>query len=817
MSPAAATVLQPFDLAGAVAEACAHIAPTWPLDQFIAVNPYWGWTDQGFLDTAASLRRLSGATLFMPPAYYAAKWRQQEIRAGHLAQALDEVMPGTPPADALQWLTRQERPSAQSRLLSDAVDTRRDLDHEPAWRDALTQQISQFCASYFDDLQSDWRPVRDGGLYAAWREGMTHDHSIALLMRRPDIADKARSLPPGAMDLIDLALDRLQVPAERTTGYLTALLLSINGWAAWCAYLRWQARLQGSDNDQIVDLLAIRLAWECLLDDGCRDSPSAWDSWRHGPLFANDRLADERLAATWLRADEIAYQSALLVALSGNQTRPQADAAPEIQAAFCIDVRSEVFRRALERALPSAQTLGFAGFFGLPIRYQPLGTGIDRPQLPGLLWPVLNSRDSTGDEATDTALASRRVTRLQEARSWHRFQRLPASGFTLVESLGLGYLEKLLARSLVTGNEPAPPEVAGLSAAERARLTPQLDTSGLEERARTDLAERVLRAMGLTRIYGRIILLAGHGSQCANNPHRAGLDCGACGGQTGEVNARALATLLNDPAIRAGLVARGLPIPDSTLFVAGLHNTTTDEVTLFDTERVAAASRPALARLREALDRAGDIARAERAPSLDLDDRGGKPEALHKAIRKRALDWAQTRPEWGLAGNAAFVVAPRARTRGLDLHGRSFLHDYDWHGDTDNSILELIMTAPMVVTHWINLQYYASTVDNRHYGSGNKVLHNVVGGRIGVFEGNSGDLRIGLPMQSLHDGRQWMHAPLRLSVFIQAPIERIDAVIRKHEKVRQLLDGQWLHLFQLPDDGGMIQCYRSNEWTPASA
>ncbi|MFM9500526.1 putative inorganic carbon transporter subunit DabA, partial [Streptomyces galilaeus] len=91
------------------------------------------------------------------------------------------------------------------------------------------------------------------------------------------------------------------------------------------------------------------------------------------------------------------------------------------------------------------------------------------------------------------------------------------------------------------------------------------------------------------------------------------------------------------------------------------------------------------------------------------------------------------------------------------------------------------------------------TVDNRHYGSGNKVLHNVVGGRIGVFEGNSGDLRIGLPMQSLHDGRQWMHAPLRLSVFIQAPIERIDAVIRKHEKVRQLLDGQWLHLFQLPD------------------
>jgi len=59
----------------------------------------------------------------------------------------------------------------------------------------------------------------------------------------------------------------------------------------------------------------------------------------------------------------------------------------------------------------------------------------------------------------------------------------------------------------------------------------------------------------------------------------------------------------------------------------------------------------------------------------------------------------------------------------------------------------------MIVTHWINFQYYASVTDNNVYGCGDKTLHNVVAGHLGVFEGNGGDLRVGLPMQSLHNGQ----------------------------------------------------------------
>jgi uncharacterized protein YbcC (UPF0753/DUF2309 family) len=185
---------------------------------------------------------------------------------------------------------------------------------------------------------------------------------------------------------------------------------------------------------------------------------------------------------------------------------------------------------------------------------------------------------------------------------------------------------------------------------------------------------------------------------------------------------------------------------------------------------------------------------------------------LDRLFQQRAKDWAQIRPEWGLANNAAFIVAPRAMTQRLDLAGRSFLHDYKYQEDTGFGVLELIMTAPMVVTNWINLQYYASVTDNLKYGSGNKLLHNVVGGNYGVFEGNGGDLRVGLSMQSIHDGENWRHHPLRLSVYIAAPRDAIESIIVKHQAVADLIQNQWLFLFQWDTDLKQIWQYNAGQW-----
>ena len=121
------------------------------------------------------------------------------------------------------------------------------------------------------------------------------------------------------------------------------------------------------------------------------------------------------------------------------------------------------------------------------------------------------------------------------------------------------------------------------------------------------------------------------------------------------------------------------------------------------------------------------------------------------------------------------------------------------------------MTAPMIVTNWINLQYYASTVDNRAFGSGNKLIHNVVG-QFGVFEGNGGDIMTGLPWQSVHDGKRFQHEPLRLLVIVEAPRTAIEQIVMKHAQVRHLVTNGWLSLLAL-DDGRFNRLSSSSVWT----
>jgi len=365
---------------------------------------------------------------------------------------------------------------------------------------------------------------------------------------------------------------------------------------------------------------------------------------------------------------------------------------------------------------------------------------------------------------------------------------------------------------------PVPhPEQDAMGQREGMIRRPVLDTvqqgghaDGIPLGDRINSAQFALRAMFLTENFAPFVLIVGHGSTVVNNAHWTGLDCGACGGHTGEANARVAAAVFNDPAVRVGLAERGIIIPQDSVFLACQHDTTTDKITIYNREDVVGASEAAFASLERQLAQAGKLTRAERARRLPGAEKGD----IDDAIVWRSKDWAELRPEWGLAGCSVFVVAPREHSSGLDLGGRSFLHSYVWRKDEGFGVLELIMTAPMVVASWISLQYYASTVDNRVFGAGNKTLHNVVG-RVGVYEGNAGDLRVGLPWQSVHDGERYQHEPLRLSVVIEAPIEAMNGVLRKHDMVRALCDNSWVQLLAMDDRGRITHRYRRDlSWDP---
>jgi uncharacterized protein YbcC (UPF0753/DUF2309 family) len=317
----------------------------------------------------------------------------------------------------------------------------------------------------------------------------------------------------------------------------------------------------------------------------------------------------------------------------------------------------------------------------------------------------------------------------------------------------------------------------------------------------------VLRAMSLTAGFAPLVLLAGHGAKVVNNPHASALHCGACGGYQGDVSARLLAALLNDAEVREGLVSRGIAIPRDTLFLGALHDTTTDAVTVHAADHPSGAHAASLRQAEAWIGRAGTLARAERALRLPR-------AATGEAVEARSRDWSETRPEWGLAGCRAFVAAPRGMTAGKDLGGRAFLHDYDWQGDKGFGVLELILTAPVVVASWISLQYYGSVVAPEAFGGGNKLLHNVIGG-VGVVEGNGGTLRTGLPWQSVHDGEAFAHEPLRLSVCIAAPREAIMAILEKHAGVRALFENRWLHLFALDEEGKAARYVGDGAWEAA--
>jgi uncharacterized protein YbcC (UPF0753/DUF2309 family) len=796
---------------------CGQIAPVWPLGSFVAVNPYLGFADRPFDDVAEHMAKTAGARTAMPVSFYREAVEQGRIEEDDLAAVL-AARGQTAPDAARRFLNAlDERSDDQEPVpaISTVADAAQQLTGHD-WNRLVVDRVSSWAGNLFDEGQVMWPSVdRGAGVYGSWWQEASIDRTPEV-MGLAGFRRQVRKLPSQPLAAARYALQRLMIPEPAQALYLHRLLMRVGGWAAYAARVVWDDNLHGRKNDTLLEFLAVQLGWEVALFESlsARGIQSHWLA----ELERLDNLADASVLSQAMQdalvlqaAYDHAEQRRLIEAFA---TRPEQNATARkgrapVQGVFCIDVRSEVYRRQLEAAAPGVETIGFAGFFAFAVDYVGVGHEHRDTQCPVLLTPTHTVTEALPVAEDQARVISRRRLKHHVRRAWTSFKMGAISCFSFVGPVGLMYLPKLFTDSFGLTRPVPHPEHEAMDEALLARKHPHLEpchhaghAAGIPLAERIDLAEGALRAMSLTEGFAPLVMITGHGSTTVNNPHWTGLDCGACGGHTGEANARVAAAVFNDPAVRQGLVGRGIEIPDDTIFLACQHDTTTDEVTIFNRHEVPASHADRLAELDAWLKQAGRLTRAERARRLPTTGAG----PLDHAVIARSKDWAQLRPEWGLAGCSAFIVAPRERTAGLDLGGRAFLHSYDWRQDSEFGVLELIMTAPMVVGSWISLQYYASTVDNRVFGAGNKTLHNVVG-RVGVYEGNGGDLRVGLPWQSVHDGECYQHDPLRLSVVIEAPIEAMNAVLDKHAAVRDLCDNDWVQLLAMDESGRISHRY----------
>lgn len=769
-----------------VVRVCNQIPPLWDLQNYVAVNPFLGFTAGTLGEAVRVIGDGLDARVLPGLDFYRQRWIEGGFGPADLEQAARRL-DHDPEALAAIIAGRSRVPMRTQRLVRTFAE-RHDRDHGTDWNDQIIRSVARWCAVHVSEGGSYWNlPCEGRGLYASWREAARVDRSLEIAGLR-GWRDWARRLPERPDEAITAMLSRLNVPSLERGAYLYRLLGGLYGWAS---YLRRSAWEKGSDDPGAVsNLLAIRICSDAAVIELAQTTSRAKIE------TLPPAVEDESVRFVFQEALEDGFARTLLGKLAAPPF-PSLLARPAVQAVFCIDVRSEPLRRHLEAQSAEIETRGFAGFFGVALNWQVAECGSAR--CPVLLKTGVSLRPTTH---SPPGKIQGTLKHLQSA---------PAASFSFVEVLGLAYGVRLAGDALTAVPNGQPPD-----GRDPFGMEPDGQGRGLAENERLDLAAGILKNMGLRTAFARLVLLCGHEGHSANNPHAAGLDCGACGGHGGAINARVAAALLNDPVVRAGLTVRGWALPANTYFLAGVHDTSIDEVTLLDVGQAPAEHTDDIARLRDWLKQAGTQVRCERAAALGL---GSRPAGiLDRLLRGRARDWSEVRPEWGLARNAAFIAARRIRTRGVNLEGRAFLHEYDEANDPDNSILSLILSAPMVVASWINLQYFASTVDNRVFGCGTKTLHNRVGA-IGVVLGNGGDLRTGLAAQSVHapDGG-WFHEPLRLQVVVEARPERIEQVLAAQPGVKELVDNGWVRLFALEPEGtGAFRRVPELGWEPVTA
>lgn len=633
----------------------------------------------------------------------------------------------------------------------------------------INQILIKWLSVYFDEGHAHIvLPHKTKGLYSSVIRLLEFD------LGRGNRADLKSFVKSNSIEAINICLEKLGIHNKDLERFIE---FNINQLPGWGGYIRYLCEYEKKNQDLVFDYLALRLiVTMCLYPEVVSDL--CW--YQH--KYVDHTEANNKRAL--IEENEKSYQDQLLsniVSVLGQSPQHYETWRYDAQFVFCIDPRSEPLRRVIE-SQGKYQTFSCAGFFNLMVNIKSDMLGYEKNSLPAILESkhTVDLRDIIGTRELQS--------KGREANSKKIFKSMKYSLTTplfLVELMGpfMGFLA--LAKTYFKGLLYKKKKIA--SEPEQSNKDIKIDID-IEEQV--DTAYGLLKTMGLVKNFSKFVFICGHKSSNTNNMYHNALNCGACQGENGFYNSTIFTTILNNKLVRKGLMKRGIIIPEYTRFIPAEHDTTTDRVDIVTFDSLKNSNE--LREIKRVLHISSKISTHRRLKNLVQD---GDIKNSQQTADMLSIDWSTVRPEWGLARNASFIIGPRTITKDIDLEGRTFLHSYDYRQDEEYSLLNGIISGPLAVAYWINMQYLFSSLDNNQFGSGCKTTQNLSGG-IGVMQGNYSDLQIGLPLQSVFKSyKDSYHEPVRLSVLIYAPKKYIDSIRETNQFFNSLIEGKWVHVY----------------------
>ena len=518
----------------------------------------------------------------------------------------------------------------------------------------------------------------------------------------------------------------------------------------------------------------------------------------HAPIDYSEKMD---VLSLWQEAFEWSYYDQVLKGLQMEKVDSIKPHTKSFQAMFCIDDRECSFRRHLENLDPACETFGTPGFFSVEFFYQPVGGKFYTKLCPAPVTPNYLIKEEGSEKKLGTDL--------HFSKHSHNFY----SGWFFSQTLGFWSAAKLFVNLFKPSMSPA--TASSLKHVDKfstIRVDYQAMENGLQVGFQIEemavRVESLLKSIGLVNNFAPIVYVIGHGASSVNNPHYAAYDCGACSGRAGSVNARVISQMANKPEVRAILREKGIYIPETTVFVGGLRDTTRDDVVFYDEQITFADYKIKHAEHVKLFAKALDMNAKERSRRFESIDTSARASDIHEKIRIRSVSIFEPRPELNHATNALCIVGRRELSKGVFLDRRSFLNSFDYRVDPDGTYLFNILKAAAPVCGGINLEYYFSRVDGEKLGAGTKLPHNVMG-LFGVANGIDGDLRPGLPAQMTE-----VHDPVRLLLIVEHFPEIVLKTIQKAEETYEWFINDWVKLVSIHPETKELYVFEKGEFKP---